>query len=233
MVTLDMDLTRRKTRLIELLDRFRGGEDVAPRDIKAVLTEQQFVALQASWTEQQQLRADAVSKPAAVVEYEARLRKALFEYGKAEAYNVSKRRKKVVGNDGLRADTRAYRRAETGFEKLIEYLEERVTADPSLCMWFDRQLVFGPEGNLGLSPQEVPRVVTSRSMDREGEGWLVGMRSKRAVKQAALEDALASVEADIALTEQIAVRIAEERAEEEQVRQEQQQARMNLLLKRR
>ena len=46
-----MDTDKRKARLIELLDRMRGGEDVAPRDMKAVLSKPQFAALQDKWAE--------------------------------------------------------------------------------------------------------------------------------------------------------------------------------------
>ena len=226
-----MDLQRRKARLIELLDRLRSGSDVAPRDLNLVLTDQQFGDLQQQWQAQKELRGQAREKPAAIVEYEKRLQRALFEYGKAEGYAGSTRRAQPVGSDGKRASTRGYRRAETAFEQLLEYLDERLSADPSLCMWLDRQVDFGPTGGLGLGPAQMPRVVTSRSADRKGNGWLVGLQTKRDVKRAALEEALAATVAEEELAERVAARIAEERLKEEQARAEQVQTNLQSLRK--
>lgn len=228
-----MDADQRKARLIELLDRLRNGDDVAPRDLKTVLSKAQFAALQESWVEQQQFRAAAMLKPAAIVEYERRLKKALFEYAKGEGYSGSTRLKQPVDSDGKRPGTRAYRRAETGFEKLIEYLEERITADPGLCIWFDRQLDFGLTGDLGLSPEQMPRAVTSRSVDRRGIGRLVGMRTKREVKQMALEEALSATVVAEELAARVAARMVEEQAKVEQAQREQLLARMQLARNRR
>ena len=136
-----MDQSQRKARIIELLERLTNGEDVARRDMKTALSEQQFAAMQVYWDEQKQFRVDAKDKPAEIVEYESQLNKALFDYNKAEGYSGSMRREQVRGADGKRTAKRAYDRAEAGFERLIEFLEERLTADPSLGMWFDRTIV--------------------------------------------------------------------------------------------
>ena len=219
-----MDLSQRKARITELLDRLTNGEDVARRDMKAVLSEEQFAAMQAYWDEQKQFRADAKDKPAEVMEYERRLNKAMFDYNKAEGYSGSTHREQVRGMDGKRTAKRAYDRAETGFERLIEWLEERLTADPSLGPWFDRTIVFGLEGNLAPNPDEMPRVVTSRSRDRVGDGWLVGKQTKRDVKRRVLDEALADIVAAEELAARIAARIAEEEAKAEVARREAQQA---------
>jgi len=218
-----MDRSQRKARLTELLDRLTNGQDVARRDMKAVLSEEQFAAMQVYWDEQKQFRADAKNKPAEVIEYEKRLNKAMFEYSKAEGYSGSMRREQIRGNDGKRTAKRAYDRAETAFERLIEWLEERLTADPSLRTWFDRTIAFGLEGNLAPNPDEMPRVVTSRSKDRVGDGWLIGKQTKRDVKRRVLDEALADTVAAEELAARIAARIAEEEAEAEASRQAAQQ----------
>lgn len=206
-----MELKLRKARLIELIARLRGGQDVAQRDLRNVLTDDEYQALHASWTEQRQLRDYSRDKPSSVIEYEARLKKALFEYGKAEALNASSAELSRAAGDSLKADQRAYRRAETLFERLIEYLEEQLAADPGLEIWFDRPLVFGMEGDISPSPSTMPRVVTSRSADRVGSGQIAGIRSKREVKLEALEFALRAVEA----RENLEARVAEQLALEE------------------
>jgi hypothetical protein len=43
-------------RLREKLDELRSGKEVAARDLKALLTDEQIVAMDAAWSEQQALR---------------------------------------------------------------------------------------------------------------------------------------------------------------------------------
>lgn len=189
-----MDLIARKARLAVLLGRLRDGVDVANRDMKAVLSDAEFDALDQQWEEQRHLRAATKQKPEEVVEYEKRLKRAEFEYGKAEHFSQSSKRKRVKGNDGLRTDERGYRRAETALERLIEYLDECLARDPGLNIWFDRPVAFGAATDLALSPEAMPRVVTSRSLSRLGDGRMVGIVSKRELKMATLERALAAIE---------------------------------------
>lgn len=189
-----MDLVRRQARLVDLIGRLRDGVDVAKRDMKAVLSNAEFDSLEQQWEEQRHLRAATKQKPEEVSEYEKRLKKAEFEYGKAEHFNQSAKRKRVKGSDGLRTDERAYRRAETALERLLEYLDECLARDPGLSIWFDRQVAFGAASDLTLSPEAMPRVVTSRSLNRLGDGRMVGIVNKRELKMATLERALAAIE---------------------------------------
>ena len=58
-------------------------------------------------------------------------------------------------------------------------------------MWFDRGLDFGADGDLGLTPVSMPRVITSRSLDRQTtDSWLM---SKREVKIATVEWAISAL----------------------------------------
>lgn len=207
-----MDAKQRKARLAELIARLQDDQDVAQRDLKNVLLDDEYKALQDAWDEQLRLREEAKTKPAAVAVYEARLKKALFEYGKAEALNLSSTKPTKSTHDGLRADQRAYRRAETLLEKLIEFLEEQLAADPGLQVWFDRPLAFGLDGAISPSPEAMPRVVTSRSLDRRGSGRIAGTRSKREVKLEALELALQGVQAREVIEAEVAKQIAAQEA---------------------
>jgi len=207
-----VDAKQRKARLTELIARLQDDQDVAQRDLKNVLLDDEYKALQDAWAEQRRLREEAKIKPAAVATYEARLKKALFEYGKAEALNLSSAKPTKSRHDGLRADQRAYRRAETLLEKLIEFLEEQLAADPGLQAWFDRPLAFGFDGAISPSPAAMPRVVTSRSLDRLGNGRIAGIRSKREVKLEALELALQGVQAREAIEAEVAKQIAAKEA---------------------
>lgn len=208
-----MEASRRKGRLVALLERMRGGGDVSQRDLKNVLSPEQFATMHSDWESQQELRHDARQKPPQVIEYERRQKRLTFAYNKAEGYSASSRRRSVVGRDGRKTNRRLYASAETQCERLIEFLEEIVGADAGLCIWFDRPLLFGAEGLSGSTPEDMPRVVTSRSVDRKSDGFLTAIQPKRQVKQRALEEALAEAVEDERLVAQIAARIAEERAQ--------------------
>lgn len=209
-----VNLTQRKTRLIELIARLHGNQDVAQRDLKNALTDAEYGAMQEAWADQKRLRLNAKEKPIAVVEYEARLKAALFEYAKAEALAPFSTDREKIPRDGSRADQRAYRRAETLLERLLEYIEEQLSVDPGLQSWFDRPLLFGAQGSISPSPSAMPRVVTSRSLDRLGSGRVAGTRSKREIKLEALELALQAVETREALEAKITAQIAMEEAKE-------------------
>ena len=73
----------------------------------------------------------------------------------------------------------------------METLQEIVAADASLQVWFDRALDFDADGDLGLTPVAMPRVVTSRSLDRQTtDSRLI---SKREVKIATVEWAISAL----------------------------------------
>jgi len=203
-------LVKRKARLMTLIERMNGGKDVATRDLKLALTKAEFQAFESAWHDQQSLRASAKQKPTAIVAYEKRLKQARFEYSKAEGYSGSTRRKPTKGSDGRMTNERGYARSEAICEKIIEYLQEQLSANPALCGWFDRDIAFGPAGDLGTTPDQLPQVVTSRSLEGHGSGFLVGKRSKREVKLTALRDAVAAIEDEEKTFTHVAARIKEE-----------------------
>ena len=58
-------------------------------------------------------------------------------------------------------------------------------------MWFDRALDFDADGDLGLTPVAMPRVITSRSLDRQTTD--IRLMSRRDVKIAAVGWAISAV----------------------------------------
>ena len=80
--------------------------------------------------------------------------------------------------------------ADVQFEKLLEYFEEIMSADLSLQIWFDSGVDLTPNGDTTLSPQGVPRVVTSRSLDLQHGGLSSFISSKKEVKIESLENAI-------------------------------------------
>jgi hypothetical protein len=71
---------------------------------------------------------------------------------------------------------------DTLFERLAEYLSEKIAGDLDLEAWFDRTVETTPENSFGLSPDSFPQVITSRSLNNAGGGHLVNKRTIREVK---------------------------------------------------
>tara|TARA_B100000029_G_scaffold486486_1_gene540895 strand:+ start:385 stop:792 length:408 start_codon:yes stop_codon:yes gene_type:complete len=82
---LDRKEQRRYKRLKTLAERLKAGRDVQQRDLKNLLTEEQYAQMQDEWNEQKEIREE--EKPAAVVEYEELLRKGIFASNKAEGFS--------------------------------------------------------------------------------------------------------------------------------------------------
>ena len=71
-------------------------------------------------------------------------------------------------------------------ESGLEILQELVHADPSIQIWFDRGLDLEADGDLGLTPIAMLRVVvTSCSLDKQSSDFRV--MSKREVKMATVD----------------------------------------------
>ena len=84
-----------------------------------------------------------------------------------------------------------YNSSESLCEEALEITQELLHADASIQQWFDRALDFDADGDLGLTPVAMPRVVTSRSLDRQAtDSRLI---SKREVKIATVEWAISAL----------------------------------------
>ena len=85
------------------------------------------------YREQTQLRDMLKDKPDEIIEYERRLKAATFAYNKAD----SKSQK------GHRSAKKMFGASDTLFERLSEYLTEKIVGHHDLEIWFDRPLATG------------------------------------------------------------------------------------------
>ena len=161
--------------------QLKRGKNVQNRQLKHWLTENEYKEFEESWKQQKEIRAEYAEKPSEVVEYEEKLSKAIFTYNRAEGYR-RKGKSKSAREMGQKADVQ--------FERLLEYFEEIIAADLSLQTWFDSGVDLTPNGDTTLSPQGVPRVVTSRSLDLQHGGLSSFISSKKEVKIESLEHAI-------------------------------------------
>ena len=80
--------------------------------------------------------------------------------------------------------------SDTLFERLAEYLSENIVGHHDLEIWFDRPLATGAEDSFGLSPDSFPQIITSRSLNNKGGGYLINKRTIREVKVDAVQRVL-------------------------------------------
>ena len=177
------DDAKRATKLRGLLKRLKQGKNVQNRDLQTWLGADGYAQYEEEWAAQKDLRNQLRDKPTEIVEYESRLKRANFLYGRADRY--SRQGKSVTA-------TSLFSQAENEFERLLEYLEEITAADPALRPWFDRDTTGGLESKNSPDPHSVPLVVTSKGLLNEARngGILARKQRKRDVKMAAIEHEL-------------------------------------------
>ena len=183
----------RVARLKELIRRLDSGVDVQARDIKTVIGAEHYKEYKRNWEEQIQLRTQ--EKPDEIKTYEAMLKQALLLNGKLEAYSGRKSVKSNVIVNRAEKKREIEGKTDAAFERAREYLEEILEQDPSLKIWFDRDIDLSIDGNVSLDPIGMPRVITSRSMERlSGAKEHFGLMSKREMKMDALKSRLEAIE---------------------------------------
>lgn len=172
---------KRINKLKQVLERLSRGEIVQNRQLKTVLGTEGYARYFDDYCEQEQLREMLKDKPDEIIEYEQRLKAATFAYSKADNKSIKGQHKSASKmfnyTDGL-------------FERLAEYLTEKIVGHHDLETWFDRPLATGAEDSFGLSPDSFPKIITSRSLNNKGGGYLINKRTIREVKIDAVQSIL-------------------------------------------
>ena len=164
---------KRIDRLKQVLERLSRREIVQNRQLKTVLGAEHYARYLDDCREQEQLRGMLKDKPKEITEYEKRLKAATFAYSKADSKSVKGQHKTA---------SKMFNDADGLFERLAEYLSEKIAGHLDLEAWFDRTVETTPENSFGLSPDSFPQVITSRSLKNAGGGHLVNKRTIREVK---------------------------------------------------
>ena len=167
--------------LKQVLALFSRGEIVQNRQLKKVLGAEGYARYCYDYREQEQLREILADKPKEITEYERRLKAATFAYNKADSKSIKRQHKSA---------SKMFNYTDTLFERLAEYLSEKIAGDLDLEAWFDRTVETTPENSFGLSPDSFPKIITSRSLNNKGGGYLVNKRTIREVKVDAVQRVL-------------------------------------------
>ena len=172
---------KRIDKLKQVLERLSRGEIVQNRQLKTVLGTEGYARYCYDYREQKQLREILADKPKKITEYERRLKAATFSYNKADNKSVKGQHKSAH---------KMFNYTDTLFERLAEYLSEKIAGDLDLEAWFDRAVETTPENSFGLDPDSFPKIITSRSLNNAGGGYLVNKRTIREVKVDAVQRVL-------------------------------------------
>jgi len=178
-----MKLEKRASRLRELIKTLESGKDVARRDIQLVLTEQEWEAFNSEVLNVRELARSLAEVPARLKRYTDILKRADFNYNRAEGMQSSANAK---------TRKRFYQEAESLFEKAIEYLDESIQTQPDLIMWLDRNFDTRPQFSPQPDPHSVPRLIGSKSF-RKSENATSLRQNRRQLKLHALRNSLENI----------------------------------------
>ena len=173
----------RLAKLRELLENLKRNKIVQNRRLRTWLGEVGYKHYVDNWERDRWYKVVLLEKPSELVEYEEMLRVATLIYSKAESARAK----------GRKSARKLYDQAQSAFEKALERLGDLVGQDQSLTNWLDRPCDFGVDGDLGLSPTQVPRVITSRSLENRSGGVSSMVESKRQCKIRSVESAIETI----------------------------------------
>lgn len=179
--------TKRLNKLEGIANKLKRGENVQNRQLQTWLSEEEYQQLEYEWQEQLELRNELKDKPSDLKRYEEKLNKAQIMRNRADAYHRKGRKAAASSLDA---------KCESLCEGALEILHEIVTSDPSLQLWFDREVDFSHGSLIDANLSSLPRLVTSRSNEKQ-RGDIRAM-SKREVKLSVVERAMHNIGRDAA-----------------------------------
>ena len=151
------------------------------RQLKTWLSEDEYPQIEAEWQEQLALRETLKDKPSDLKRYEEKLKEAIMMRNRSDAYHRKGNKASAYKLDS---------KCESLCEDALEILQEIVQHDVSLQIWFDRELDFGHGSLIDASIGNLPRIVTSRSIDKKRGD--IRLARKQSVKLAVVERAMHS-----------------------------------------
>ena len=184
---LSAEEEKRLTKLEAIAEKLKRGENVQNRQLQTWLSEDEYAQIEAEWQEQLALRETLKDKPSELKRYEEKLKEAIMMRNRSDAYHRKGNKASAYKLDS---------KCESLCEDALEILQEIVQYDASLQIWFDRELDFGHGSLVDASIGNLPRIVTSRSIDKKRGD--IRLASKQSVKLAVVERAMHNIGRDAA-----------------------------------
>ena len=155
--TLTAEEKRRLSKLEAIVSKLKLGENVQNRQLQTWVSEDEYAQVDIEWQEQLELREELKNKPDELKRYEDRLKEAIMMRNRSDAYHRKGKKSAAYKLDS---------KCESLCEDALEILQEIVAADASLQIWFDRHLDFEHGSLIDASLGNLPRLVTSRSIEK-------------------------------------------------------------------
>ena len=155
--TLTAEEGKRLAKLEAIVDRLRRGENVQNRQLQTWLSEDKYAQVNIEWQEHLELREELKDNPDELKRYEDKLKEAIMMRNRSDSYHRKGKKSAAYKLDS---------KCESLCEEALEILQEIVAADASLQIWFDRNLDFEHGSLIDASLGNLPRLVTSRSIEK-------------------------------------------------------------------
>jgi len=184
--TLTAEESKRLSKLEAIAYKLRRGENVQNRQLQSWLSEDEYAQVDIEWQEQLEIREELKDKPDELKRYEDKLKEAIMMRNRSDAYHRKGKKSAAYKLDS---------KCESLCEDALEILQEIVAADASLQIWFDRNLDFGHGSLIDASLGNLPRLVTSRSIEKQHDDSRIV--KKLDVKIGVVERAIDNIGRDI------------------------------------
>ena len=135
----------------------RRGQNVQNRQLQTWLSDDEYEQIAAEWDIQKLFREELKDKPDELKRYEDKLKEAIMMRNRSDTYHRKGKKSAAYKLDS---------KCESLCEEALEILQEIVAADASLQIWFDRNLDFAHGSLIDASLGNLPRLVTSRSIEK-------------------------------------------------------------------
>ena len=186
---LAKDEATKLAKLKGIAENLKRGENVQNRQLQTWLSEDEYAQVDIDWQEQLEIREELKNKPSELKRYEDKLKEAIMMRNRSDAYHRKGKKSAAYKLDS---------KCESLCEDALEILQEIVAADASLQIWFDRNLDFEHGSLIDASLGNLPRLVTSRSIEKlRDDSRLV---KKIDVKISVVECAIYSIGRDTAVS---------------------------------
>jgi hypothetical protein len=149
--------TTKLEKLEGIAEKLKRGENVQNRQLQTWLNADEYEQIAAEWDTQKHFREELKDKPSELQRYEDKLKEAIMMRNRSDAYHRKGKKSAAYKLDS---------KCESLCEDALEILQEIVAADASLQIWFDRNLDFGHGSLIDASLGNLPRLVTSRSIEK-------------------------------------------------------------------
>ncbi|MDC1119670.1 hypothetical protein OAT28_03715 [Gammaproteobacteria bacterium] len=154
---LAKDETAKLAKLEGIAEKLKRGENVQNRQLQTWLSEDEYAQVDIEWQEQLEIREELKDKPDELKHYEDKLKEAIMMRNRSDAYHRKGKKSAAYKLDS---------KCESLCEEALEILQEIVAADASFQIWFDRHLDFEHGSLIDASLGNLPRLVTSRSIEK-------------------------------------------------------------------